>query len=131
MPRYGELFQSADWKTEKHIPVIECAETVAADDIFEVDVSLGKEVGHPNTTEHHIRCIQLFFKSERDKSIYQKGHSEFTAHGEAVAGANEGSAYTHHAATVFLKINNPGTLFDSALCNIHGLRENSQEIQLW
>jgi superoxide reductase len=26
MATVGELFQSADWKSEKHIPVIECAD---------------------------------------------------------------------------------------------------------
>jgi len=130
MPKYGELFQAADWKTEKHVPVIECAETVAADEIFEVKVSLGKQVDHPNTTEHHIRWIQLFFKPQGDKFAYQVGNFEFTAHGEAVAGANEGPVFTHHAATAFMKINKPGALFATALCNIHGLWENSKEIKL-
>jgi len=130
MPNYGELFQTADWKTEKHVPVIECAETVAADEIFEIKVSLGKEVDHPNTTEHHIRWIQIFFKPEGDKFTYQIGSFEFTAHGEASAGANQGPVYTHHAASAFMKTNKPGTLFATALCNIHGLWENSKEIQL-
>jgi desulfoferrodoxin (superoxide reductase-like protein) len=55
--KVGELFQSADWKAEKHVPVIECGDEVKADELFEVKVTLGKEVIHPNTTEHHIRWI--------------------------------------------------------------------------
>ena len=31
---------------------------------FTVTVSVGKEIPHPNTTEHHIRWIKLFFKGE-------------------------------------------------------------------
>lgn len=34
MKQFGELFQSADWKTEKHIPVIECADQVKAGELF-------------------------------------------------------------------------------------------------
>jgi superoxide reductase len=34
MARVGDLFQSADWKTEKHVPVIECDDEVSADEIF-------------------------------------------------------------------------------------------------
>ncbi|MGW8194565.1 MAG: class II SORL domain-containing protein [Desulforhopalus sp.] len=130
MAKYGELFQTADWKKEKHVPVIECEETVVTGEIFEVKVSLGKEVDHPNTTEHHIRWIQLFFKPDGDKFAYQVGSFEFNAHGEAAAGANEGPVYTHHAASAFMKTNKPGTLFATALCNIHGLWENSKEIKL-
>ena len=32
--------QKADWKKEKHVPVIECADQVKADEFFEVKVSL-------------------------------------------------------------------------------------------
>ena len=80
--KLGDQVQSADWKTEKHVPVIECADEVKAGEVFEVKVGLGKEVAHPNTTEHHIRWIQLFFHPEGDKFSYQVGNYEFTAHGE-------------------------------------------------
>jgi superoxide reductase len=128
--KIGEAYQTADWKTEKHVPVIDCPEAVSADEVFEVKVSLGKEVAHPNTTEHHIRWIQVFFKPEGDKFAYQVANCEFTAHGEGVAGANQGPVYTHHAATVALKINRPGVLLATSLCNIHGLWENSRVINL-
>jgi superoxide reductase len=130
MPKFGELLQTADWKSEKHVPVIECTDQVAADQVFEVKVSLGKEVDHPNTTEHHIRWIQLYFKPEGDKFAYQVGNYQFDAHGEAVEGANQGPVYTHHAATASMKIKEPGTLIATAFCNIHGLWENSKEIKL-
>jgi superoxide reductase len=60
MAKVGDLFQTADWKSEKHVPVIECADEVKADELFEVKVTMGEEVAHPNTTEHHIRWIHLY-----------------------------------------------------------------------
>ena len=128
--KIGELVQSADWKTEKHVPVIEGPDAVKADEMFEVKVSIGKEIAHPNTTEHHIRWISVFFKPEGDKFAYQVAHVEFAAHGESVEGPNKGPVYTHHGATVTMKINKPGILFASTLCNIHGLWENSKTISL-
>jgi superoxide reductase len=130
MTKIGELYQSADWKTEKHVPVIECADTVNSDVIFEVKVSIGKEVAHPNTTAHHIRWIQLYFKPDDAKFTYQIGSFEFAAHGESVDGPDTGPAFTNHAVTASLKINKPGTLIATSLCNIHGLWESSKKLQL-
>ncbi len=59
MSTIGELFQTACWKSEKLVQVIECKDQVVADEVFEVQVSLGKEIDHPNTTEDHNRWIQL------------------------------------------------------------------------
>lgn len=130
MSKMGELYQTADWKTEKHVPAIECPDSVKAEELFNVTVTLGKEVAHPNTTEHHIRWIQLYFKPDNDKFAYQVGNFEFCAHGEAVAGANQGPVYTHHMATAGMKIKSSGTLMATAFCNIHGLWENSKAIKV-
>jgi superoxide reductase len=126
----GDLFQSGDWKNEKHVPVIECQDSVKAEEIFEVKLSIGKEISHPNTTEHHIRWMQLYFKPSNDKFAYQVGNFEFTAHGEAVAGANQGPVYTDHTVTAKLKVTQPGTLIAASYCNIHGLWENTREISV-
>ena len=126
----ADMYQTADWKTEKHVPVIECPDQVAADELCEVKISLGKEVAHPNTSEHHIRWIQLFFKPEGGKFSYQVGNFEFTAHGESTEGPNTGPVYTHHAVTAALKINQPGTLLATAYCNIHGFWESAKELKL-
>ncbi|MFZ0242161.1 MAG: class II SORL domain-containing protein [Desulfobacterales bacterium] len=130
MGKMGDLYQTADWKSEKHVPVIECMDSVKADETFEVKVSLGKEVAHPNTTEHHIRWIQLYFKPEGAKFAYQVGNFEFCAHGESADGADKGPVYTNHSATASLKIKKAGTLFATAFCNIHGLWENSKSLAL-
>jgi superoxide reductase len=128
MTRIADVYQSDDWKSEKHVPVIEGPSEVAAGEVFDVSVSLGKEVTHPNTTEHHIRWIQLYFKPEGDKFAYQVGNFEFSAHGESTQGADQGPIYTHHAVTVSMKISKPGTLLATAFCNIHGLWENAAPI---
>lgn len=130
MKKIGELFQSADWKAEKHVPVIECPDTVKSDEMFEVRVTLGKEISHPNTTIHHIRWIQLFFKPEGGKFSYQVGNFEFAAHGESTEGADKGPVYTHHQVVASMKIKEPGTLHAAAFCNIHGLWENAKDITL-
>lgn len=130
MTELSEHIQTADWKAEKHVPVIECPETVKADEIFKVKVSLGKEVAHPNTTEHHIRWISLYYHDHGGKFPHQVAHAEFTAHGESVDGPNKGPVYTHHEIVASIKIAKPGTLHVMAYCNIHGLWESSKEIKV-
>jgi superoxide reductase len=130
MAKIGELYQTADWKAEKHVPVIECPDQVKKNAMFEVKVTLGKEIAHPNTTEHHIRWIQLFFKPEGDKFSYQVGEFAFTAHGESVEGPNTGPVYTNHSVIASCKLQKSGTLFATSLCNIHGLWENSKPIKV-
>jgi len=130
MAELSEYIQKADWKKEKHVPVIEAPDKVQAGEPFEVKVSLGKEIAHPNTTEHHISWITLYFHPEGEKFTHQVGHFEFSAHGESTAGPNEGPVYTHHGVSVSMKVSKPGTLHALALCNIHGLWESSKEIKL-
>ena len=124
-----DLFQTADWKTEKHVPVIECPDTVPSDNFFDLKISLGKEVAHPNTTEHHIRWIRVYFKPA-DGTAYEVGSFEFAAHGESAKGPNTGPVYTHHEVICSLKTTAPGRIVAMAYCNIHGLWENAKEIQV-
>jgi superoxide reductase len=130
MSQLGEMIQSANWKEEKHVPVIECSDSVNKGEMFQVKASLGKEIAHPNTTEHHIRWIQLYFKPEGEKFAYHIGNFEFTAHGESVDGANQGPVYTNHTVTAEFKTHKPGTLVAASYCNIHGLWESSKQIQV-
>ena len=126
----GETYQSADWKKEKHVPVIDCPDRVKVEQVFEVGISIGKEVAHPNTTAHHIQWIHLYFKPDDSKFVYQAGSFTFSAHGSSIDGADTGPVYTHHAVTASLKIKKPGTLIATSLCNIHGLWENSRRIEI-
>jgi superoxide reductase len=129
MAKLGDRLQTADWKSEKHVPVIECPDQVKKDELFDVKVTLGKEVAHPNKTEHHIRWITLYFHPEGDKFTYQVGHYEFNAHGESVEGPDTGPVYTNHTVTTSCKVSKGGTLHALAFCNIHGLWESSKEIK--
>lgn len=127
---FGDHLKKADWKKEKHIPVIECPSKVKVGEFFEVKVSIGKEIAHPNTTEHHIRWIQVFFYPEGDKFAYQVGNFEFTAHGESAQGPNTGPVYTNHEVKFSMKIDKPGTLYAMSYCNIHGFWEYSVKIEV-
>ena len=53
MAEFKDLLKTADWKAEKHVPVIDVEESG-------VRVTVGKEIPHPNTVEHHIAWLQLF-----------------------------------------------------------------------
>jgi superoxide reductase len=130
MKHVGELLQTQDWKKEKHVPVIECADSVKSGEKFRITVTVGKEISHPNTTEHHIRWVQVFFHPEGEKYAYQLANCEFTAHGESAAGPNQGPAFTDHTVTVTVALAKPGTILAMNFCNIHGLWENSKEISV-
>ncbi len=130
MTTLGELYQTADWKTEKHVPVIECADRVKAGEFFPVKVSVGKEIAHPNTTEHHIRWIAVYFHAEGEKFPVQVGRVEFTAHGEAAAGPNQGPVYTHHEVSLTMKTAKPGVIYAAAYCNIHGLWQSQKAVSV-
>lgn len=130
MAELKDHIQKADWKTEKHVPVIECPDVVTKGEIFDVKISIGKEVSHPNTTEHHIRWISLFYHPEGAKAPFQVGHFEFAAHGESTEGPNKGPVYTNHSIVACIKVDRPGSLHALSLCNIHGLWESTKDIIL-
>jgi len=125
MPELKEQFQSADWKTEKHVPVIEAPGAVASGEFLTVKVTIGKEVAHPNTTGHHIRWIDVYFLPEGAKHPYQIGRAEFTAHGESAEGPDKGSVSTQHEASLSFKTGTSGTILAASYCNIHGIWQSS------
>ncbi|MFO7822240.1 MAG: class II SORL domain-containing protein [Lentisphaeria bacterium] len=122
--------KQADWKTEKHVPVIEAPEQVRADELFAVSVTLGKEVTHPNTTEHHIAWVELYFQGDSEKAPHLVGRFTFGAHGESAKGPNEGPVYTHHCGGTSMKLGESGKLSALAYCNIHGLWESDREVKV-
>jgi len=130
MAGMADRIQSADWKSEKHVPVVECPDEVKAGEFFDVKAALGKEIAHPNTTEHHIRWITLYFQPEGEKFTYQVARMEFTAHGESAKGPNEGPVYTNHTVTASLKTTKSGTILAVSYCNIHGLWESSKDVKV-
>ncbi len=127
---FSQQIQHSDWKTEKHVPVIELPAQIRPDEFFEVKVNIGQEVPHPNTTDHHIQYITLYFHPEGDKYTYDVGHFIFNSHGQSVNGPDKGPVYTHHGISAWMKTNRPGMLYAVSQCNIHGLWESSREVQL-
>ncbi len=130
MDSMKELFQSSDWKSEKHVPVIDIKTHPEKGAFFQVGVSVGKAIAHPNTTAHHICWIELYFLPDGQKLPYEVGRVEFSAHGAGVKGADTSSVYTNHESVFSLKTDQPGTIFAVSYCNIHGLWENSAEVKL-
>jgi superoxide reductase len=130
MPDIKDLFQSGDWKREKHVPVIEAPGSVKKGEFFPVKVTIGKEIAHPNKTEHHISWIEVYFLPRGEKLAYQIGKAEFTAHGASAQGPDTSSVYTHHEVTLSFKSDKPGTLYAASLCNIHGLWQSSRELEV-
>lgn len=130
MANLSEKIKQADWKTEKHVPVIEAPDRVTAGEVFDVKVTLGQEVAHPNTTEHHIAWVELYFHAEGEKAPHQIGSFQFGAHGESVDGPNTGPVYTHHCVATAMKTTQAGALHAVAYCNIHGLWESTKEVKL-
>ncbi|MHB9034232.1 MAG: class II SORL domain-containing protein [Anaerolineae bacterium] len=130
MATLGDKLQQADWKTEKHAPVIECPESVKAGEAFMVTASVGKEIPHPNTVEHHINQITLYFLVDGEKFPHLVGQFEFSAHGEAIAGANQGPVHTQPAVTASVTLNASGTFFAVSVCNIHGLWEGTKAVRV-
>lgn len=130
MANIGQLFQSGDWKNEKHVPVIEAPDSVKAGEAFDVQLSIGKEIAHPNTTEHHIRWIRLYFMPDGGKFSFEVSSCDFTAHGESTDGANQGPVYTEPSLSTKVKLQSSGTLHAASYCNIHGLWESEKKISV-
>jgi superoxide reductase len=125
-----ELFQSADWKQEKHVPVIELPEKAKKDEAIRITATVGKEIAHPNTTEHHIEWIEVYFLPEGEKFPYTIGKFEFSAHGASTQGPNTSSIYTQPEVVTTLKTGKPGTILAASFCNVHGLWSSSAELKL-
>lgn len=130
MKKLGEQLQSADWKSEKHVPVIVAPDSVNAGEKFTVEASVGKEIAHPNTTEHFIKWIKLFYLPEGATQSIELGTFDFVAHGESTKGANQGPAYTEPLIVSTVSLKQSGTLHAMSYCNIHGLWESTKEIKV-
>ncbi len=127
--KIGEVFRSADFKNEKHVPVIELATKPVAGEPLKLSVTVGKEIPHPNTTEHFIAWISLYYKIDGDPNVYELGKVEFNAHGGSAKGPNTLILHTIPTADFTVKLDKPGSLIATSYCNIHGLWESSVRIE--
>ncbi len=123
----NELYQTADWKKEKHTPVIEIEKEEKQ---IKIKLMVGKEIPHPNTTAHHIRWIDCYFLPDGEKFAVQVGRAEFCTHGASVQGADTSTLLTKPSASFVLSTEKSGTIIATSYCNIHGLWRNSLEVKL-
>ena len=130
MVELKDLWQSADWKQEKHVPVIEAPDKVKKSEVFKVTLTVGKEIPHPNTTEHHIAWIEVFFLPDGEKFPCQIGRFEFGAHGASAQGPNTSTIYTSSEVVCTMKTDKSGTILAASYCNLHGLWQNSKKIEI-
>ncbi|MFA6350212.1 MAG: class II SORL domain-containing protein [Candidatus Omnitrophota bacterium] len=130
MAELKDMFQSADWTQEKHVPVIDVPQKVKKSDPVKINLCVGKQIPHPNTTEHHIRWIEAYFLADGEKFPYQLAKIEFNAHGESTQGPNTSTIFTASEAAITFKTDKPGTIFASSYCNIHGLWQGSKKIEV-
>ena len=124
---FAELLQSADWKSEKHVPVIEILEK---GEKVKIKVLVGKEISHPNKTEHHIGWIEVYFKPEGSKFPYMVGKADFAAHGASTEGSDTSTIYTEPDVSLSFKTEKAGTIYAFSYCNIHGLWVNEEELDI-
>ena len=129
-----DYIKSGDFATEKHVPVIEAADKVKAGEAFDVKLSVGKDIAHPNTVEHHIEWIKLYFVAEGTQLPYEVGELsfevgaiEFNVHGDG-ATANEGPVAAVSEGTLAVALKKSGKLIAVSYCNIHGLWESEKDI---
>lgn len=123
MKSFIDLIQTGDWKGEKHVPVIHLPDNIEADKPFDIKISIGDAIAHPNTIEHHIVWFKVFFHAEGSKFPVEVGNFNFSAHGE-------GDIFTDPVANVTIKTNKPGVIYVISYCNIHGLWGNSADVKL-
>lgn len=128
MGELNNLFQSADWKQEKHVPVIEAPGAVKKGETVKINVTVGKEIAHPNSSEHHISWIEVYFLPEGEKFPCQIGRSEFSAHGASTQGPNTSTVFTAPVAAFSFKTDKSGEILASSYCNIHGLWQSASKL---
>lgn len=124
----SDFVRNADWKTEKHVPVINCAETARAGQPTTLTVTVGQSIAHPNTTAHHICWLALHFVPHSSKTSIEVARCEFSAHGAASDGPDKGPALTDSTFTIQTRLTSSGTFYATAYCNIHGLWTSEKTI---
>jgi len=119
--------KTADWKAEKHVPVITAPATAKADEWIDVEVAVGKEIPHPNTAAHHISWIALHFVPADAATSIELARVELSSHGASMTDT-PGPAFTAPAARLRVRLAVSGTLHATAYCNLHGLWTSSETI---
>jgi len=121
MDIFGNYLQTGDFKGEKHVPVIHAPETVKAGETFELKVTIGDAIAHPNTLEHYIAWFKVYYAADGAKFPVELADFQFTAHGE-------GGSFTEPVGLTRVSLQKSGKIYAISYCNIHGLWVNSADI---
>ncbi len=130
MAELKDLLQSADWKKEKHVPVIDGASSAKKGEAVRITVTVGKEIAHPNTTAHHIAFLAAYFLPDGEKFPYQVARAEFASHGASAQGPDTSTVYASPEVTFAFRTDKPGVILVTSYCNIHGLWESSKRLEI-
>lgn len=125
-----DIFRKSDGSPESHIPIIDVSENPRKGQSIRITVSVGRKAPHPNSIEHHIRWIDLFFLPIDDKCLFQIGRFYFTSFEEMERRCGGGTVHFPCEVTCTIRTETSGTIYASSYCNIHGLRESSRKLLL-
>ena len=100
---------------EKHVPVIEIGKGKGEGGADIVHVVVGKDVPHPNTSEHHIAWMEVF-GVKKNEQVIALGRSDFAP------------GYTNPNIRFQVPIGEFKAFCALAYCNIHGVWENCLEV---
>ncbi|MEM4699737.1 MAG: class II SORL domain-containing protein [Candidatus Nezhaarchaeales archaeon] len=103
-------------KAEAHTPRIEAPDAVKSGEAFSVRVSVGP---HPNTVEHHIKWIELYFEEE-GRPFNPISLARFDL----------APVYSEPAVEARVKLSKAGRLIAVGYCSLHGLWESSKEVRV-
>jgi superoxide reductase len=102
---------------EKHVPTIRPPLSIKAGEEFEIEITVGGSVPHPNTVEHHIEWISVFAEVDgRGFNPVQITRAEFEP------------VLAEPKIKIKMKLDKPANIIAQALCNLHGLWESSARI---
>ena len=101
-------------KVESHTPKIQAPEKVKANEPFEVKIEVGP---HPNTVEHSIRRIEVYF--QEDGRAFNP---------VLVASVELTPVYSEPKLTLTLKVSKSGVIHAIEYCNLHGLWEAKKKV---
>jgi superoxide reductase len=120
---FGELIYTPEQapsevvsKAETHTPKIEAPDRVKAGEPFKVTIKVGP---HPNTPEHSIRWVEVYF--------YEEGR---TYNPVEVARVDFAPGYAEPEVTLTITLKKSGVLYVLGYCNLHGLWEARKEIKV-
>lgn len=97
---------------KKHVSIIDVPVSVKASEPFDVKITVGKELAHPNEGGHFIQWVELYYN---DVLI---GRTELTP------------TIYEMPLTVRIKLGKSCTLRALARCNLHGIWEGTAELNV-